>query len=94
MTIIEIYTDIQLFDKLNISNEGSYNVCYHFSPLQANLYSIQYGSVRISETNDRSVPVSRIVCHNFNATTLVNDVAVVEVSVINLIKSRWRCKFV
>ncbi|KAJ8950136.1 hypothetical protein NQ314_007989 [Rhamnusium bicolor] len=47
-------------------------------PQDASVFTIQYGSVRISATTERSIQVSRIHCHDFNLEDITNDVAVLE----------------
>ncbi|KAJ8975664.1 hypothetical protein NQ317_001004 [Molorchus minor] len=56
-------------------------VCDDFGiPRDPSIYSIQYGSVHISETLERSVQVSKIFCHQFEMERLINDAAVLELA--------------
>lgn len=53
-----------------------------FRPRDPEPYSIQYGSVKVSATNERSVPVSVIVCNKYTFHNLpLNDIAVLKVSI-------------
>ncbi|XP_023310619.1 transmembrane protease serine 9-like isoform X2 [Anoplophora glabripennis] len=51
-------------------------VCEERWPLDPTFYSIQYGSIHISETFQRSVQVAKIYCNNFNVVRLTYDAAV------------------
>lgn len=54
-------------------------------PNEPSPYSIQYGSVIISQTEERSVNVKEIICGPFSMERLDNDVAVLKVSLSDLV---------
>ncbi|KAF7275532.1 hypothetical protein GWI33_011625 [Rhynchophorus ferrugineus] len=56
-------------------------VCDDSTPKDPTPYSIQYGSVHISQDTQRSVNVEAIKCESFNSVSLTYDVAVLQVGI-------------
>ncbi|XP_076272324.1 chymotrypsin-1-like [Rhynchophorus ferrugineus] len=55
-------------------------VCDDSTPKDPTPYSIQYGSVHISQDTQRSVNIEAIKCESFNSVSLTYDVAVLQLA--------------